>query len=200
MGEDLSAAGWTEIRPAELTLRPGQARNVRIMSRMPREGLDHANYYADVVLSGRYEDGQSAGETRSRLTVRQQQIGLSPGGILDRMGLALDEDPASYILQSRFVNTGNVDIVPTLRAELITATGNVAGSWQLTGAAGRLLPLGVRDYAGAISVASVAEGAYILRVLATSEGERLAERQMPVRIDLVGDDEADVRKMTVVDE
>lgn len=198
-GDDLSAAPWTEIRPAELTLRPGQVRNVRVMSRMPREDMVHAHYYADIVLSGRYEDGQSAGETRSRLTLRQQQIDLSPMAILDRMSIALDDDDSAYIVQTRLVNTGNTDIAPQIRAELINATGNVVDRWDLTGEAGRLLPLGIRDYAGSISVASVAEGNYILRVLAGNEGDRLAERQMPVRIDITGDEDEPVAELTAIE-
>src|SRR5690606_3880764 len=46
LGEDLSAAPWTDVRPAELTIRPGQRRNVRLISRLPKEGADNPHYYA----------------------------------------------------------------------------------------------------------------------------------------------------------
>ena len=201
-GEDISAAPWSDARPSEFTLRGGQRRNIRVLSRMPREGMDYANYYADITLSGRYEDGQSAGETNSRLHIRQQQIGNAPAGILDQMGISISEE-ADYIVQTRFVNTGNVDIEPQVQAELINETGNVVSRALLTGEPGQLLPLGTRSYAGTISIRDIAPSDYTLRVVAAYEDTRLFDRQLPVRIDVVTEateDEPEVREMTILDE
>lgn len=202
LGEDLSAAPWTTIQPNEFTLGAGQRRNVRVISRLPREGLDHANYYADIILSGHYEDGQSAGETKSTLHVRQQQIGLAPAGILDRLSVSIAEEDSAYIVQSRFVNTGNVDMEPTLRAELIGSGSRRFSVWQLTGVPGRLLPLGVRDYSASVNINDIEAGEYVLRVTAEHDGVRLIDRQLPVYVTIVeGEDDAeDLRELILVEE
>jgi hypothetical protein len=201
-GEDISAAPWSEALPAEFTLRGRQSRNVRVLSRMPRDGMEYANYYADITLTGRYADGQSAGQTNSRLHIRQQQVGNAPAGILDQMGVSISEE-ADYIVQSRFVNTGNVDMEPQVQAELIDESGNVVSRAVLTGEPGQLLPLGTRSYAGTVGIGDVPLADYTLRVVAAHEGTRLFDRQLPVRISLVAEgteDEPEVREMIILDE
>ena len=201
-GEDLSAGPWSDARPSEFTLRGGQSRNVRIISRMPREGMDYANYYADIGIAGRYQDGQSAGETETRLHIRQQQVGNAPAGILDQMGVSIS-DAADYIVQTRFVNTGNVEIEPQIQAELVNGTGNVVSRSQLSGETGQMLPLATRTYSGGIDIGGIEPEEYTLRVIAGHEGARLFDRQIPVRIEVIteaSEDEPAVRKMSVLEE
>jgi hypothetical protein len=198
MGEEFSAADWSEALPSEFTLRPGQSRNVRVMSRMPREGMDLPIYYADIVLAGSYEDGQSAGETTSRLRVRQPEAEAAPGGVFDRMGVSVGEEPSSYIVQGRFANTGNVDIALRPDVQLINATGEVVRSWPMGDGEVRLLPLELRDFGGEIDIGDVAPGDYTLRLLAESNGTRLADRLMQVTI--AEEEDGEARTLDIVNE
>ncbi len=197
VGETLSAAGWTEMRPDSLTLAPGQARNVRVTSRLPREELEHANYYADLVVSGRYEDGQSAGETRSMLQLRHLDEDLESAGIVDRMGVSEADEPSAYVLQGRFVNAGNHELSPNLTAELIDGSGNRVETWRVQSDGGPLLPLGLRDFAVELDLSSVEAGDYQLRVIADHDGDRLSDRQLSVRIEHDEDDNDEDRVRTL---
>lgn len=184
LGEELSAANWTSIRPAQLRLRPGQSRNVRVVSRVPLEGTQHPNYYADITLKGQYTSGQSAGETRASLHVRNEQAESMPGGIIDQKVLSKGDGPSAYILKAHFVNTGNVDISPELRGELIRPEqGDLVKQWRLSGSELQLLPLGKRDYAGAVNLDSVEPGQYLMRAVADMDGQRIAERAFAVTIE-----------------
>jgi hypothetical protein len=198
MGEEFSAAEWSEAMPSEFTLRPGQSRNVRVMSRMPREGMDLPTYYADIVLAGTYEDGQSAGETTSRLRIRQQEVEIAPGGVFDRMGVSVGEGPSSYIVQGRFANTGNVDIALRPDVQLINTTGEVVRSWPMGDGEVRMLPLELRDFGGEIDIGDVAPGEYTLRLLAEAMGARLADRQMEVAI--ADSDDGEARTLDLVND
>lgn len=201
MGEELSAAGWTTIRPAELTLRPGQKRNLRVISRMPRDVKELPNFYADIRLQGKYLSGQSAGETRSSLHVRQEQIENSLAASIDRMSVSKGTEPSAYITQSRLVNTGNVDIAPVLRGELLVPDlGQRVKSWRLGGTDEPVLPLGSRDYAGTVDLTAVDSGEYVLRVLAELGGERISERMFRVEIsDAESEQEGEpVKRLTVL--
>lgn len=166
LGEALSAAEWTQVQPAQFDLRPGQNRNVRVVSRLPRDGSVYPNYFADIVMRGSFGDGQSAGETRSSLRVSVQGVEQTISGVIDRMALSLGGEPSMHIVQARLVNNGNADVTPNMRAELISAGGAVVGTWRLEGAQGRLLPLGLRDFAAEIDFGDFAAGAYFLRVVA----------------------------------
>lgn len=203
MGEQLSAAGWTMLRPAKLTLRPGQKRNIRVISRMPREARQLPNYYADIRLEGKYMSGQSAGETRSRLHVRHEQVENSVDAVIDSMSVSRGDTPASYILQSRLVNTGTVDIAPVLRGELlIPDIGQRVKGWRLGGTEEAVLPLGTRNYAGTVDLGPVEAGEYVLRVLAEQDGERISERTLRVKIETAAgsEDGQERKRLTVLED
>lgn len=192
MGEDLSAAQWSQIRPDRFTIRPRGSRNVRVMSRMPRDGVDRANYYADIILDGRYEDGQNAGQTRSMLLLRHEEMDPVVNASIGGVSVALDEEPSTVVIQSRVTNTGDVHFEPGARADLIDTGGNVTERWQLTGASGALLPLDVRDFSATVDLESVEAGEYLLRITSLQEGARIDENSRPVRIELVGDGEREL--------
>jgi len=175
VGDDLSAAVWTEIRPETFTLGPYQRRNVRILSRMPAQGMDHANYYADLVLDGRYDDGQSAGETRTALRVRQQAVELQPRIAFQRMGFVEGDEPSQVALLARIANIGNVDIDPDPSAMLVDRDGRVIATPEFDVERGRLLPLGLRDMAGTMDLTGLPEGEYLLIVQLISDGAMIGE-------------------------
>ena len=207
-GAALSAEPWMEIRPNEFTLRPRGRQNVRVMSKAPKEGVDHANYYADLILQGAYADGQSGGETRSTVHLVNAAVKAQPAGIVERLALAEDERPSEYVVQTRFTNIGNIHLEPQMQAELVTGRGAVVTSAQLTGEAGPLLPLGVRDYGGSLNLAEVEPGDYALRVVSRfAEGDS-ARNQIILRVDAEpaaagaadGEEPKLIRKVTVLAE
>jgi hypothetical protein len=166
-GTALSAEPWTEVRPAEFTIRPGGRRNVRVISRVPLQGLDQPHYYADLILAGQYEDGQSAGDTRSTIHLANQQVASTADGIIEQVSIAQGDDPRKYVLQMRFANLGNTHLEPSVRSVLLTPQGLFVVEAALTGEEGPLLPFGKRSYSGELDFTEVKPGYYSLRFMAT---------------------------------
>ena len=163
IGESLSAAPWTEIRPSEFIIRPSGRRNVRVITRLPRDGVEDANYYADLVLQGSYEDGQSAGETRSMVRLVNQRVESVPSGIIDGFRLAEGDEPSRYVVQARFANVGNIHLKPTAQVQLLTGRGANLLSRRLDGESGPLLPLGMRSFGAELDFSGISEDEYALR-------------------------------------
>jgi hypothetical protein len=203
-GSALSAEPWTEIRPAQFTIRAGGRQNVRVMSRVPREGVQHANYYADMVLQGTYEDGQSAGETRSTVQLFNASLESEIDGDIEQLLLAEGDEPLRYIVQMRFANLGTVHLQPTARVVLLTPHGSGLRDVALAGEEGALLPLGKRSYGGEMDFSDIEPGYYALRSRITLTHERTITQQL---ILLVESEEAktaagattSVTRITVVD-
>src|SRR5690606_25187862 len=148
-GDALSAAGWIEVRPAEFTLRPERTQNVRVITRVPRDGIDHANYYAALVFTASYPDGQSAGETRSTVTVTNRAVATEAAASADRLSVASQEGDV-YVIHGQFSNIGNVHLNPSADAEVVGDGGRVVAQTVLTGEETVMLPFGVRQFAGVI--------------------------------------------------
>lgn len=161
-GDVYSAEPWTEIRPTEFTVRPGGRRNVRILSRVPQDDVGRANYYADLVLEGRYEDGQSAGVTRSIVHLAHRGVEAEPGAMIERLLVAEGDEPSEHFVQARFVNIGNVHLEPTGDIEVLSGRGTAARA-RLAAEPGPLLPLGKRSFSAAIDFAGVEPGYYVVR-------------------------------------
>ncbi len=191
-GDELSAAGWVQVRPAEFTLRPEGRQNLRVMSRIPREGVGHARYYAELVLNAVYEDGQSAGETTSMLTVVNSEIEAAPEVICEHLSIA-NEGGAKYIVQGRIANVGNVHIVPGAEAEVLGERGSTVVSTRLDGESSVMLPLATRRFAGTVDFENVKPGSYILRAHFSDDGRRLANKQILLEVDEGKDGEKNVR-------
>lgn len=196
-GSRLSAAPWTEVRPAEFTLRGNGRQNVRVITRYPRDGVDQANYYGDVILEGRYTDGQSAGVTQSVIHLLNAKVEGKTEGVLDRLLLAEGTDPSEYVVQTRLVNSGSIHVLPDVKASLLAGRGAVIAAAPLEGELGALLPLGVRDYSAAIDFSTVDAGTYALRVVAASKGDELVRRQLMVKVEI---GEASKRVISVLEQ
>lgn len=195
LGSELSADTWTQIAPASFTLPPRARRNVRVITRVPRDSVDHRYYYADLMLEGTYADGRSAGQTRSGLMLLQANVPPAPSGVLERLSVAEAEGVSRYFVQTRFVNTGNVHLEPTLEARLLSEEGGIVATQRLDGQTGILLPLGVRDFGGELDLAGLAAGAYVLEAR-TEVGGDIVTRRTPVEI--IADGEA--RRLTILQE
>lgn len=166
-GVDYSAAAWTEIRPAAFTIAPGRWQNVRVVSRVPRNGAIHPHYYADLILNGTYPDGQSAGETRSTVHLANREGETIVDGIVEQLQLAEGDKPAEFIVQVRLANVGNVGVSPQARALVLNPQGRAERSVILSGDEGPLLPLGKRIFSGELSLEGLEPGYYALRAVAT---------------------------------
>lgn len=164
VGAELSAEPWTKVQPSQFTLRGGASQNVRVVSTIPADAELHANYYADLVLSGTYVDGQGAGNKSSVIHLVNQAMPIARQGLIEAFSLA-ESAPDVFAVQVRFVNTGNAHVEPLARAVLTTPQGQTVRSAVLTGAAGMLLPLGQRMFGGEVDFSDVAPGIYGLRLI-----------------------------------
>jgi hypothetical protein len=190
-GTDLSAQPWTEIRPAEFTIRPGGRQNVRVISRIPEDGVQYPNYYASLVLKGVYPDGQSAGETRSTLHLANVRGESRADAVVDQLSISEGPTPTQYIIQSRIANIGNVHILPLARAFLLTPQGRQTVVTALAGDDGMILPLGKRTYGAEIDLAGVEPGYYALRVTFDLGDDKEVSKQQVVLVgtqEIVGPD------------
>lgn len=169
VGTDLSAEQWTTVSPAQFILRGGASRNVRVVSAVPSgQGL-HANYYADLTLSGTYGDGQSAGTQSSVIHLVNRSAQGVRQGIVETLSLA-EAAPNLFAVQARFINSGNTHVVPLARVVVTNPQGQSVRSASLTGASGMLLPLGQRVFGGEIDFSGVEPGLYGLRAIIDVEG------------------------------
>ena len=181
-GIDLSAQPWTEIRPAEFTIRPGGRQNVRVISRIPEDGVQYPNYYASLVLKGLYSDGQSAGETRSTLHLANARGESRADAMVDQLSISEGPTPTQYIIQSRIANIGNVHILPLARAFLLTPQGRQIVVTALAGDDGMILPLGKRTYGAEIDLTGVEPGYYALRVTFDLGDDKEVSKQQVVLV------------------
>lgn len=176
-GDVFSAEPWIEIRPADFVLRPGGRQNIRVISRVPRDNATHPNYYADLVLSGFYNDGQSAGVTRSMLHLTNAALDSRVQGVIDHTQISQTEGPSVYAIQVRFSNTGNIHLFPQARVEVLTGQGRSVASAQLQGGHHPLLPMGQKSFGGTIDFSGVESGRYLLRTdVILESGHRESKR------------------------
>ena len=132
VGTDLSAEPWTKIEPSSFTLRGNGHQNVRVVSTVPETGVTYPNYYADLVLDGKYADGQSAGETSSTIHLDNAAIKSVPDGAIERVSMS-EGDNSKFIAQLRFANIGNVDFTPSADVSVLTAQGDIGRERRAVG-------------------------------------------------------------------
>ncbi|GGL71670.1 hypothetical protein [Wenxinia marina] len=177
-GTDISAASWTRIQPETFTLRAGGSQNVRVISALPGDAAEHGNFYANMILSGTYPDGQSAGSQNSIVHLSNAAVPSMPDGVVEQLGAA-EAEAGIYAVQVRFVNTGNVHLEPNARLLLVTPQGQSVRNVGLTSDEGMLLPLARRIYGGELSLEGLDPGVYGLRaVLDLGDGVEVAGQQI----------------------
>ena len=180
-GEDLSCAPWVRVSPSKFTLRAGGRQNVRVIARMPKAKKMYANYYGLLALRASYPDGQSAGKTTTLVCVRNARIEPKPAAQAMNVALA-GEEASKYVVRARFANTGNVHFTPKCRAVVATGIGQSVTEAVLSGEAGLMLPLEVRNFSGIIDLAGLEPGAYALKAVLEYAPGRGAARQIPIRV------------------
>lgn len=182
VGTELSAEQWTTVRPAQFTLRGGANQNVRVVSSVPSEDELHANYYADLTLSGSYADGQSAGTQSSVIHLVNRATESARQGVIESLSLA-EAEPNLFAVQARFVNTGNTHVSLLARVTVSSPQGQSVRSASLTGASGMLLPLGERVFGGEIDFSGVEAGMYALRANVDLEDGDSASLQHVIEVE-----------------
>lgn len=185
-GEDFSAAEWTEVRPAEFTLRPGGRQNIRVFGRVPEAGAAQPAYYADLIMLGAYPDGQSAGETRSFVLLTNRAVPAEPRGAIDQIEVAETEAESQFSLQARFLNVGNVAVTPKATAKIFRNGASLTLAATLEGEPGALLPLGMRTFSEQLDFSNVAPDRYLAVVTIDYGGERPATVQRLLDVSEVG--------------
>ena len=108
VGTALSAEPWTKIEPSSFTLRGNGRQNVRVVSTVPETGVTYPNYYADLVLDGKYADGQSAGETSSTIHLANAARSRPRWGY--RYASLAEGDNSNFIFSASLLRTSAMSI------------------------------------------------------------------------------------------
>jgi hypothetical protein len=182
-GEDLTCAEWVKVSPAKFTLRAGGRQNVRVVAKIPKAEILHANYYALLGLRATYPDGQSAGKTTTLVCVENKKVEAKPAAQGMTLTLAAEET-SKYIVRARFGNTGNVHFTPKSRAIVATGMGITATEARLSGEAGLMLPLETRDFSGVLDFSRVDAGTYSLKAVLDYATGQAAVKQIPIRVSI----------------
>jgi len=182
-GEDLTCAEWVKVSPAKFTLRAGGRQNIRIVAKIPKAEILHANYYTLLGLRATYPDGQSAGETTTLVCVENKKIEAKPAAQGMTLALAAEET-SKYIVRARFGNTGNVHFTPKCRAIVATGMGITTAEALLSGEAGLMLPLETRNFSGVLDFSRVDAGTYSLKAVLEYAAGGAAVKQIPIRVSI----------------
>lgn len=199
LGAELSAEPWTEIIPKQFTLRPGGRQNVRVISRVPQEGVDHANYYGDLVVKGAYKDGQSAGESRSTIHLAYRGLPDEVNAVVEQVSLSEGESPMDFFAQVRLTNIGNVHIDPSAKLLVLNPQGGLVRSINLSADPGALLPLGRRIFGGELNLEKLQPGYYALQAVVALDAGKEARGRQIIQVAMDGSGEDAVAQVKLVD-
>ncbi len=167
-GEMFGCSEWATVEPARFTLRGFGRQNLRIGVRMPSSPAGLPSYYGMIRLNSTYPDGQPAGVTKARVCVLDKNVQGTPQ--LDNLVFTVSElSPSRFMVTARFLNNGDVHVLPRCRAVLTTLDGatrkRLVLSSEGVGQSGILLPLSVRNFSGVLDVADVAPDTYRLTAI-----------------------------------
>jgi hypothetical protein len=167
-GDDLSCAQWLEVNPAEFTLAGYASRNIRLICRMPAQGIESRGYYADLDLYASYADGTNAGKTKALICILNQAAKASQA-VLSTQPLRFQpaDQPSKYIVTARFANLGDEHVNPRGEIQLVAPNRTVVKTGRMTSEAMDrfMLPFDNRDFSGELDLTHMNEGYYMLRVL-----------------------------------
>ncbi len=188
-GEDLVCTQWLRVVPNKFTLRAGRSQNIRIISKMPKTESMHPNYYANLNLWARYQDGQNAGVTTALVGIENGKAETKPAIQPMKLTIAAEEE-SRYVVVARFGNIGNVHIIPRCSATLTAEMGtNATSRIILAGSSDVMLPLEVRDFSGFLDFSKIKAGQYIIEaILEYTSGKDLEQRTervgqaIPIRV------------------
>lgn len=185
LGDSFSCAPWIDVLPQTFTLRGGGRQNVRLITVIPEDGVEHPNYYADLMVRASYPDGQSAGETQSLVWVHNTKVEDSPNA--GPMGITLTgQGGNSYAVAARFGNVGDTHYTPTAVATVGTIIGEVAAKVDLETASRVVLPLGTPQFSGVIDFTGVKPGDYLLTAAMSYGQDKVCKQSLPIKVSQKG--------------
>lgn len=184
-GSELDASDWITAMPDSFPLRGDTERAVRLLVRAPELENPLPNYYALLKLESSYADGQDAGGGESLLWLRNEAVESR----LEAEDLSLqltDDEPGTYAVTARFVNSGTIHWKGSCRAELRVSATETALETGLETTTPLLLPLGTGTWSGVLDFSEVEAGDYVLVVALSYSGEEETQ-ELPVTV-TVGED------------
>jgi len=181
-GDSFSCAAWTTLSAGELTLNPGERRNLRVQLNYPAAPTaPRPCYYADLRLTTTYADGQGAGTAVVPITFQDTAQAATPRAQIERVSLAQQEGD-KYTVTAKVANIGNVHLTPLVTATLHGTAGDAVGMQPLQSSTERLLPLATPQYTGALDFATVAPGNYLLTVTMRYADKEETKQQLSITV------------------
>ncbi|MCA0957356.1 hypothetical protein LCM16_24900 [Mameliella alba] len=182
LGTELSAAGWVRARPAELRLRPGTSRNVRIIAKNPQNAPEHPYFYTMLDAIARYQNGQAAGSTTVPVIVASLPDVARRDMIIERISFAKSDAPTTVLIHVKGINTGNMHVIPNPIMTLVSDDGRLVASVQLQGTRELMIPMASADYTGRLDLDSIPTGTYTLRTVIRTASDNLAVDERIVQV------------------
>lgn len=180
-GDRYSAVPWLEVQPQEFVIRPKASRNLRVISRFDDDAAGMANYYANISFKPRKLDGQGLDEVASMLHLTNRGIETNAEGAIDRLLILEGTTDGEYVVQARFVNTGNVHLELNSGLELVDGR-SVVKSERLSSVNDTVLPLGTREISGELDFSDIDPGVYLVRVTAAYGFEQSTSEVMAIEV------------------
>ncbi|HUT73936.1 MAG TPA: hypothetical protein VM221_03760 [Armatimonadota bacterium] len=163
-GEDRwSCAGWIEVRPERMELRPQASQEVVCTLKVPR-GVTGGRYASVLFQAQHLRPPTGVGlRVEARLgALVMQTVPLTgrPAAEVALMQATPHDGGVEVVVEVR--NTGNIDFKATGSAVVYDAGGRVAGRIGLNGGTGTVLPDGVRRLTGTWTPRRLAAGDYVV--------------------------------------
>lgn len=200
-GDELSCHGWIRVVPDSFTLAPSGRKNIKVVSRIPRDEELHPHYYSALGFWGSYANGESAGFASSMLHIATTDQETKTRGHVMKMNLASGSE-SSYFVSAKFANTGLTHF-QTSGSIIITDTRGVRVLTKgLSGDSSTMLPMSIRVFGEAIDFSSVREGLYTLNVVLNHGNQDSTESTLPIRVAIEGDEKDNPeapRRVSVID-
>jgi len=186
-GEDLACPQWIKISPDNFSLPPGGRKNIRIIAKMPKTEMPHANYYASLNLSARYTNGQNAGRQSALICVHNKNLDSYPQAQVMKLSISA-EKASRNIITATFGNVGNVHFNPNCRAMIINKDGRISLQMPLKGNSAPMFPLELREFSEVFDLYGLVPGDYYIEAFMEYGTGQVANARMPIRVTVEGMD------------
>jgi hypothetical protein len=194
-GVDMDCTPWIKVEPSRFTLKgEGWTQLVRITTTMPKSAVNCPNYYANLDFWSSYPDGQTAGRTRAKLAVKNIKFDKfvpEPRAWAGNF-FPYPVSASKYLIAAQFDNIGLTHFTPVkCRAAITTLTSGVprtsaalVSDFSTRGLF--MLPAERRNFNGVLDLSFLDPGDYRLSVVLEYGQDKLAQKQMAIRITTEG--------------
>ena len=171
LGDHFSCSKWTNVSPAEFTLRAGAESRIRVQLAYPKYGTEKPCYYSTLSITATYPDGQNAGNAEALILARNQKKDSTPR--LQGMGIYLArEEGDEYAITAVFGNVGDIYLNPFCKGTVTDASEmNVVQKFELSQETGLMLPISKRRFNGVIDFGRFKPGVYKINAIAEFAGQ-----------------------------